>query len=104
AEDGIRDWSVTGVQRCALPISPAQTRGSADFGFACGEPHGRTALYTYDGVSGTLVEQRRFDAPRAVLAAGNGALAVRGGCAEGEIGRASCRERGESSVWSGAVE
>src|SRR5262249_59334975 len=22
-EDGIRDWSVTGVQTCALPISPA---------------------------------------------------------------------------------
>src|SRR5438093_5455854 len=26
AEDGIRDWSVTGVQTCALPISPALTR------------------------------------------------------------------------------
>src|SRR5262249_56394212 len=24
AEDGIRDWSVTGVQTCALPISRAQ--------------------------------------------------------------------------------
>ena len=24
AEDGIRDTSVTGVQTCALPISPAQ--------------------------------------------------------------------------------
>src|SRR5438046_7821019 len=27
AEDGIRDWSVTGVQTCALPISSANTRG-----------------------------------------------------------------------------
>src|SRR5262249_57248132 len=27
AEDGIRDWSVTGVQTCALPISPAGGRG-----------------------------------------------------------------------------
>src|SRR5438093_11775274 len=27
AEDGIRDWSVTGVQTCALPISrPVRTR------------------------------------------------------------------------------
>src|SRR5438046_6318398 len=26
AEDGIRDWSVTGVQTCALPISPYQRR------------------------------------------------------------------------------
>src|SRR5262249_59162635 len=25
AEDGRRDWSVTGVQTCALPISPAAT-------------------------------------------------------------------------------
>ena len=24
AEDGIRDWSVTGVQTCALPISPGK--------------------------------------------------------------------------------
>src|SRR5258706_941420 len=27
AEDGIRDWSVTGVQTCALPISPYQLIG-----------------------------------------------------------------------------
>src|SRR5258706_5043509 len=26
AEDGIRDWSVTGVQTCALPICPKQAR------------------------------------------------------------------------------
>src|SRR5262249_59593859 len=26
AEDGIRDWSVTGVQTCALPISVAPLR------------------------------------------------------------------------------
>src|SRR5438046_8333540 len=26
AEDGIRDWSVTGVQTCALPISPRRAR------------------------------------------------------------------------------
>src|SRR5262249_56897681 len=27
AEDGIRDWSVTGVQTCALPICTAGDRG-----------------------------------------------------------------------------
>src|SRR5258706_8917036 len=27
AEDGIRDWSVTGVQTCALPISPDFIKG-----------------------------------------------------------------------------
>src|SRR5262249_57888781 len=37
AEDGIRDWSVTGVQTCALPIfelgipaAPVSVRGDAD--------------------------------------------------------------------------
>src|SRR5262249_59890704 len=28
AEDGIRDWSVTGVQTCALPICLAASSGS----------------------------------------------------------------------------
>src|SRR5215213_11602339 len=30
AEDGIRDWSVTGVQTCALPILPYDTWASLD--------------------------------------------------------------------------
>src|SRR5437016_1556587 len=30
AEDGIRDWSVTGVQTCALPISPPEPHHRAD--------------------------------------------------------------------------
>ena len=30
AEDGIRDWSVTGVQTCALPISSAFHRSSQE--------------------------------------------------------------------------
>src|ERR1019366_7544803 len=34
AEDGIRDWSVTGVQTCALPILKKITK-SGDF---CGSP------------------------------------------------------------------
>src|SRR5262249_58841807 len=32
AEDGIRDWSVTGVQTCALPISPDGSVGAHDGG------------------------------------------------------------------------
>src|SRR5438046_10517793 len=32
AEDGIRDWSVTGVQTCALPIS-SQTTSTATCGW-----------------------------------------------------------------------
>ena len=30
AEDGIRDWSVTGVQTCALPISPEPDESDAN--------------------------------------------------------------------------
>src|SRR5438046_3790765 len=38
AEDGIRDWSVTGVQTCALPISPPRVLNYA--------PHGWPVSYT----------------------------------------------------------
>src|SRR5262249_8400698 len=34
AEDGIRDWSVTGVQTCALPISPDRKGAVRDPGRA----------------------------------------------------------------------
>src|SRR5262249_23237269 len=37
AEDGIRDWSVTGVQTCALPISASRTSESA--GRSCSRTH-----------------------------------------------------------------
>jgi hypothetical protein len=64
--------------RChPVPLGP-----KPNFGFVCGEPHGRTVLYAYDASSGRLEEARRFASPRAVLSSGNGALAVRGGCAE----------------------
>src|SRR5215213_4928494 len=39
AEDGIRDWSVTGVQTCALPISGGAGGEPADE--AAGEPDAR---------------------------------------------------------------
>src|SRR5437016_11927463 len=35
AEDGIRDWSVTGVQTCALPISPPRPRWARSTGARC---------------------------------------------------------------------
>ena len=55
---------------------------TGSFAFVCGEPRGRTILYSYDAANARLEELRRFSAPRVVLASGNGALAVRGGCAE----------------------
>src|SRR5262249_57918245 len=91
AEDGIRDWSVTGVQTCALPI------------FAIGRP--------FTG------EENRSGAPVAVLGE---AVAKRlfsdrtplgknvriGGVPYrviGEIGRASCRERVEGGGVGGGL-
>src|SRR5258706_346413 len=43
AEDGIRDWSVTGVQTCALPISNRIERpqyGAVQYDWRCVEPWG----------------------------------------------------------------
>src|SRR3712207_8671845 len=76
AEDGIRDIGVTGVQTCALPIwaPSAATRAGAR-----GSSSARTA------------------APRRPRGSGGGAAGARAGAAA-EIGRASCRERGEISV------
>src|SRR5262249_58726176 len=44
AEDGIRDWSVTGVQTCALPILPTRS-------LAPGPPTTRAALPRYTRIS-----------------------------------------------------
>src|SRR5688572_684384 len=65
AEDGIRDLTVTGVQTCALPISPARPAAGA-----------RTDLRRTPVVPWLGVGVRRRD-----------------GDARAEIGRASCRER-----------
>src|SRR5690606_23786592 len=48
AEDGIRDFHVTGVQTCALPISP-RPRGA---GALAVRPMGRRAMDEHDGLHG----------------------------------------------------
>src|SRR5258706_6055062 len=90
AEDGIRDWSVTGVQTCALPISPK----GAGYGVVRDD----------EVVDLTRRIGRKYPDLRALLA--GGALAQAEKIAKGakkadQIGRASCRGRGEISV--GAV-
>src|SRR5262249_59886420 len=83
AEDGIRDWSVTGVQTCALPIwSPPGSAGNA-------RPPFRPP---------SLEKWLRRDTAMTVRTAWKG-----GACGPVyQIGRASCRERGESSGGGGA--
>src|SRR5256885_9743647 len=84
AEDGIRDYKVTGVQTCALPIWQLEgiRAGALDSGArltverceaAGGEAANRWYTLGVQGASGKQVRQ----------------LFER----QGEIGRASCRER-----------
>src|SRR5262249_59071174 len=89
AEDGIRAWSVTGVQTCALPIwrtSRADT--SAERGSL---PCARSRPFQ---VSLPSPSPERRTPSRPVRLSGISMRPV-------EIGRASCREGGESS--GGAV-
>jgi hypothetical protein len=63
------------------PLSLARPADRSAFGFVCGEARGSTVLFRWDAPASRMVALRRFDAPREVLASGNGALAVRGKCA-----------------------
>src|SRR5687767_15863438 len=82
AEDGIRDKLVTGVQTCALPISPL-----GQFERAAQPDVLRVPLRPHDGGGRALrAEPAGAGLPRGVVEPG--LLPV-----VGEIGRASCRER-----------
>src|SRR5262249_58851925 len=87
AEDGIRDWSVTGVQTCALPILPFRRLEcgpgeEAQVDFGTGAP-----LVNGDG-------RRRTQVFRIVLSYSRKAYSE---AVSRQIGRASCRERVEGS-------
>jgi len=86
----LSDGALTELVQGAYPMKPSRchpvslTRPNAvgAFGFVCGEPRGTTAIYAYEPLRGRLSEIKRFDKPRVVTSSGNGALAVRGSCAE----------------------
>src|SRR5262249_57825594 len=93
AEDGIRYWSVTGVQTCALPIWKVDYD---DFQDAVVELAGSRTRIT----KGNVALRLKIDPAAA------GAMLdrmAREGRLE-QIGRASCRERGESAGGGGSVE
>src|SRR5688500_19276509 len=85
AEDGIRDYKVTGVQTCALPISLLQ---------AVGLPTELPPL-TFQQLWGAMQHDKKVSHGRlnCVLPEGIGR----------EIGRASCRERVWQGVGAGGV-
>src|SRR5256886_11353925 len=84
AEDGIRDLTVTGVQTCALPISPLQNRTVIEFSIPP-----RAVWHT-----GAM--QRLMLGDFELTAFSDGTYSLDGGAFFGvvpKIGRASCRER-----------
>src|SRR5690606_39945754 len=99
AEDGIRDFHVTGVQTCALPIllhffGPRASR----------QPNGWTRsqkMFTQAGMlrEGSLL----LVAISAVACASNPAPPFDTLKNAQKIGRASCRERGASTAVAGRV-
>src|SRR5262249_59042012 len=102
AEDGIRDWSVTGVQTCALPIYPvsdANARANASRRLPRQRPAGLHGMQDaadlgreHEAVARLLAQRRAH----AQLAA---AVPVE---RRSKIGRASCREREEVAGGAGA--
>src|SRR5690606_39329257 len=91
AEDGIRDFHVTGVQTCALPIF------GGDGGKVGGQGLGGTGVVGTADDDDPLVRQRGAGVKGGqggVVPAGDGAGEDLGE----EIGRASCRER-EERLW-----
>src|SRR5207237_4725123 len=84
AEDGIRDSSVTGVQTCALPISEALKKRAVESGFADVFLVDTSAPAAAGAKPGTLHPRTGQRAPQ------HRRLPPK-------IGRASCRERGQSS-------
>src|SRR5256885_12809657 len=90
AEDGIRDYKVTGVQTCALPIWLPRQRAA---------PRGRRRRQHGDLLPHRRRRLRR--ARRARAGSGGGAGDDEQPRARQQIGRGACRERGEISV--GAV-
>src|SRR5438093_13625275 len=92
AEDGIRVWSVTGVQTCALPISGLGGQIDRD-------------LVDLPAETGDLAVQLVDDPIRALLLLLDVDDFVGQRVRLGEIGRASCRGRGGGwgGVGSGVV-
>src|SRR5207249_9629573 len=95
AEDGIRDRNVTGVQTCALPIFTDITRGSGldveMYGIG-----GAAADFDNDGKVDVYLTALGGNRLFRNLGGGHFVdVTAKSGVQDGEIGRASCREREE---------
>src|SRR5690606_39870443 len=87
AEDGIRDFHVTGVQTCALPILRIR------FPARCDASWSRPAASRSSSVS-MLASRVEADTARSTATQTPPVVSVSYPSSSVEIGRASCRERG----------
>src|SRR5256714_3831420 len=85
AEDGIRDKLVTGVQTCALPISPRSLSMAWNY---ASPPTRRLRSHAYVTNAATCVAAATDRTTRTRLAASRANASI-----GTKIGRASCRER-----------
>src|SRR5690606_40300559 len=91
AEDGIRDFHVTGVQTCALPISLAELSAALHSKAISSvelTEHYLARIQQLDGAINSFITVT----PELAL---EQARAADARLADGKIGRASCRERGQ---------
>src|SRR5262249_60077470 len=96
--DGIRDWSVTGVQTCALPILCRADACPRAAGGDAARTRGLRARVEPRGAR-SGARDRASPADRAWRGSRSGtpgAHRLARTAVRGEIGRESCRERGES--------
>src|SRR5688500_20317535 len=88
AEDGIRDYKVTGVQTCALPISLSERTRAIMIAHTLGNPFNIAAVTAFAKENNLWLIEDCCDAV---------------GATYGKIGRASCRGRVDSAGVVGGV-
>src|SRR5690606_39987018 len=94
AEDGIRDFHVTGVQTCALPISETAKQRAAELRRLIDDANHR--YHVLDDPALPDVEYDRLMLELSALEAADPSLQTPDSPTL-QIGRASCRERGDEA-------
>src|SRR5690606_40271664 len=92
AEDGIRDFHVTGVQTCALPISSFWAAGEREDS-SLPSP---SRMWAMTGAR-AIISQKEYVGPSGSSSAARVSGSTTARLMLGKIGRASCREGGKSS-------
>src|SRR5690606_39931893 len=103
-EDGIRDFHVTGVQTCALPICATKNKHVSAL-YAYNAVMKRISFITWVAIVALPATAWAQDIPDFTVRPGYTVTAATGRLAEArfQIGSASCRERGQIADVCGLV-